>query len=115
MAMTDELFRRDSYLKECNAVVVTAHDGVIVTDQTVFYPEGGGQPGDTGWILRADGCEFVVTDTQKIGDAFLHFIKGKNIPEQGSKAQLQVDLAKRTATQRHHTATHLLHAALKKL
>ena len=38
MTITDELFRRDGYLKECNAVVVTAHDGVIVTDQTVFYP-----------------------------------------------------------------------------
>ncbi len=83
----------------------------LILDRSPFYAEMGGQVGDVGRLL-IDEAEWMVTDTQKIGDAFLHFIKGKNIPEQGSKAQLQVDLAKRTATQRHHTATHLFHWAL---
>jgi alanyl-tRNA synthetase len=71
----------------------------------------GGQVGDVGMLL-IDEAEWVITDTQKTGDAFLHFIKGKSTPDQGSKAQLQVDIANRTATQRHHTATHLFHWAL---
>ena len=98
MAMTDELFRRDSYLKECNAVVVAAHDGVIVTDQTVFYPEGGGQPGDTGWILHADGREFVVTDTQKdveTGEQQHQVSSDLDLPAVGETVTLKLDWERR--------------------
>ena len=53
--MTDELFREDAYLKSCQATVTAVGDAGIVLDRTVFYPMGGGQPGDTGLLTRADG------------------------------------------------------------
>ena len=71
----------------------------------------GGQLGDTG-TLTLDGREWKVVDTQKVGDAFLHVIKGDGVPGQGSEVSLQIDTARRAAIQRHHTVTHLFHWAL---
>ncbi|SVE24394.1 uncharacterized protein METZ01_LOCUS477248, partial [marine metagenome] len=92
-------------------VIEEKERAALILDRSPFYAEMGGQVGDVGRLLIGE-AEWAITDTQKIGDAFLHFIKGKNTPEQGSKVQLQVDIANRTATQRHHTATHLFHWAL---
>ena len=83
----------------------------IVLDQSPFYAEMGGQVGDTGTIAAGDQT-WPITGTQKFGDAFLHFIKGENAPEQGSAVQLQVDTDRRAAIQRHHTVTHIFHWAL---
>jgi alanyl-tRNA synthetase len=83
----------------------------IVVDRTPFYAEMGGQTGDTGTLTAGDR-EWQITDTQKAGEAILHFIKGEDVPEQGAEANLTVDLANRAAIQRHHTSTHLLHWAL---
>ncbi|MDG1833124.1 MAG: alanine--tRNA ligase, partial [Verrucomicrobiota bacterium] len=83
----------------------------IVLNQSPFYAEMGGQVGDTGTIAAGDQT-WTITGTQKIGDAFLHFIKGENAPEQGSAVQLQVDTDRRAAIQRHHTVTHIFHWAL---
>ena len=56
--MTELLFRDDAYLKSCEATVVAVNDrGGIVLDRTVFYPTGGGQPGDSGVLRLADGGE----------------------------------------------------------
>ncbi|MBL0932734.1 MAG: alanyl-tRNA editing protein, partial [Alphaproteobacteria bacterium] len=63
--MTRELFREDSYLKSCRARVVAAGPEGVVLDQTVFYPMGGGQPGDTGTLIFDDGQRLAVTDTRK--------------------------------------------------
>ena len=51
--MTDELFRRDSYLRECDAAVVAVDGQSVSLDRTVFYPLGGGQPGDSGSMTWA--------------------------------------------------------------
>ena len=83
----------------------------IVLDRSPFYAEMGGQVGDTGTLTIGDQT-WQITDTQKAGDAFLHFVKGDGTPEQGAAAQLTVDAAHRAAIQRHHTVTHLLHWAL---
>lgn len=83
----------------------------IIFDRSPFYAEMGGQVGDTG-SLSVNGKTWDITETQKTGDAFLHFIKGNGAPETGTTGQLQVDQARRAAIQRHHTATHLFHWAL---
>lgn len=89
-------------------------EGVVVLDQTPCYAESGGQVGDSGRI-EVDGAVFVVRDTQKQGgDLFLH----KGVVIQGeinedSSCRVKVDAEKRMATQLNHSATHLLHAALR--
>ena len=115
MTITDELFRRDGYLKECRAVVVAVHDGVIVTDQTVFYPEGGGQPGDTGSIMDADGREFVVTDTQKdaeTGEQQHRVATDVDLPAVGETVTLKLDWERRYRLMRMHSCMHMLCAAI---
>ncbi|MEF7617121.1 alanyl-tRNA editing protein [Aquincola sp. MAHUQ-54] len=111
---TDELFREDAALAECDAVVVALGDGGLVLDRTVFYPQGGGQAGDRGVLRLADGRELHVADTRK-GDAgaVLH------VPAPGQEALLAalspgqavralIDPVRRQRHRCFHTATHLL-------
>ena len=86
----------------------------IVLDRSPFYAEMGGQVGDTGTLTIGDQT-WQITDTQKAGDTFLHFLKGEGTPEQGAAAQLTVNAAHRAAIQRHHTVTHLFHWALRQI
>ncbi|MGC8697205.1 MAG: DHHA1 domain-containing protein, partial [Halothiobacillus sp.] len=89
--------------------------GVLVLDHTPFYAESGGQVGDTGVITTAKG-RFVVTDTQKQGGNFLHWgemLEGRVIL--GEAAQATIDTERRAAIALNHTATHLLHAALRQV
>src|SRR3954462_11380920 len=67
--MTEELFRADAYLKECPARIDAIRDQGVVLDRTVFYPLGGGQAGDSGWLVLADGRELAIADTRKGKDA----------------------------------------------
>jgi len=83
----------------------------IVLDRSPFYAEMGGQVGDSG-SLSFVGKTWVVANTQKVGDAFMHFIKGDAVLEMGSEVEVSVDVARRAAIQRHHTVTHLFHWAL---
>ncbi len=83
----------------------------IVLDRSSFCAEMGGQVGDSGTV-STNGQTWVVTDTQKVGDVFLHYLKGEDTPEQGSDLEVAVDPARRAAIQRHHTVTHLFHWAL---
>ena len=62
--MTEELFREDAYLKACDAIVTAVSDAGIELDRTVFYPSGGGQPGDVG-LMHTSGGDVALTDTQK--------------------------------------------------
>ena len=89
-------------------------EGVVVLDQTPFYAESGGQAGDSG-VLKVAGGEFIVSDTQKMGNAFAH--KGKVVGEikKGEKVTAAIDNAKREAVKKNHSATHLLHAALREI
>jgi misacylated tRNA(Ala) deacylase len=67
--MTQDLFRQDAYLQECSAKVVAVTGEGVVLDRTVFYPLGGGQAGDAGWLVLADGSEVAIGDTRKCKDA----------------------------------------------
>ncbi len=94
----------------------------IVLDQSPFYAEGGGQVADTGTIRAADGSfAFDVRDTRRMGSVIVHmgaFAAGKSATAEslmGRKVRAVVDLARRERTQKNHTATHLLHKALKEV
>jgi len=83
----------------------------VILDVSTCYAEMGGQVGDTG-ELGGGGQLWRVTNTQKSGNTWLHFIDGGDAPAVGSTVSLGVDKARRRAIQRHHTVTHLLHWAL---
>lgn len=88
---------------------------LVVLDKTPFYAESGGQAGDTGQLI-ADGVVLNVTDTVKSGDAFLHQASSVNGRlSLGDKVKSVVDRPKREATRLNHSATHLMHAALRKI
>ena len=133
---TIELFREDSYLKECEAevlaVLTAAEIGddsnlgttagadycAIVTDKTVFYPEGGGQPGDTGVVtVAAETGETVtvqISDTQKRESAILH-ICAESPPaflRAGAKVTMKINWQRRHRLMRMHSCMHMLCAAI---
>jgi alanyl-tRNA synthetase len=88
-------------------------EGVVVLDQTPFYAESGGQVGDHGEIT-SDSASFTVTDTRKQGKAFTHIGRCEHGQLQvGQKVTAQIDENNRQATALNHSATHLLHAALR--
>ena len=98
------------------ATLTAGQSGVVVLDQTIFYPESGGQVGDTGLILW-DGGRAKVADTQKDSAGVIyHFVEVEE-GELGrhTRVDLRVDHELRLAIQRNHTATHLLHAALRQV
>jgi alanyl-tRNA synthetase len=90
--------------------------GAVVVNQTPFYAESGGQVGDTG-VMTADGVRFRVTDTQKkAGDVFAHYgTVEKGTLKIGAALALTVDHRRRTEIRRNHSATHLLHEALRQV
>src|SRR6202000_3450465 len=94
----------------------TGESGAIVLNQTPFYAESGGQVGDTG-LLTGDGIRFRVTDTQKkLGDLFVHLgTVEQGTLKAGAALQLDVDHGRRASIRAHHSATHLLHEALRQV
>ena len=88
-------------------------EGQVVLDETPFYAEGGGQMGDSG-TLSSPGARFTVRDTQKIGASFAHIgVVDSGILRVGDALEARVDGERRTAIALNHSATHLLHAALR--
>jgi alanyl-tRNA synthetase len=90
--------------------------GVVILNQTPFYGESGGQIGDTG-VMSADGIRFKVTDTKKYaGDVFAHIgTVEQGTVQSGTEVALEVDHARRGAIRQNHSATHLLHEALRQV
>ena len=93
-------------------VLEDGQQGIVILDRTPFYAESGGQVGDTGVLKVANG-EFIVEDTTKLGNAFAH--KGKVVGRIGvnDRVDAHVDATRRDNTKKNHTATHLLHEALR--
>jgi alanyl-tRNA synthetase len=90
-------------------------EGEVVLERTPFYAESGGQVGDTGELI-GEGAHFEVSDTRKRGTAFAHIGRLKGAPlKVGDAVEAAIDNARREATRRNHTATHLLHAALREV
>jgi misacylated tRNA(Ala) deacylase len=118
--MTQDLFRDDGYLRECQATVQAVTPEGIVLDRTVFYPLGGGQAGDSGQLVLPDGRALAIADTRKAKDA-----QGQptqdiwHVPAPGQEALLaalqpgqpvtaRIDWERRHKLMRFHTTTHLL-------
>ena len=110
---TAELFRDDSYLKSCNATVLRADQNALYVDQTVFYPLGGGQPGDTGTLTWKNGTAEII-DTRYGDDGDIaHIIEdGAALPASGTSVELSLDWDRRYTHMRMHTAMHLLGSIL---
>jgi alanyl-tRNA synthetase len=95
----------------------TGERGIVILNQTPFYAESGGQVGDRGTLTGPQGAKFAVADTQKkLQGLFLHDgVVGNGTIKVGETVELEVDHARRTATRSHHSATHLLHEALRQV
>lgn len=113
--MTDELFQDDPYLRHCDAQVVTADERGIVLDQTVFYPAGGGQPGDNGILEISGGDPVPIADTRRDRDTgeVLHVPgEGAALPEPGQSVRAVLDWDRRYRLMRMHSCMHLLCAVV---
>lgn len=112
--MTVYVFRDDPYAASCSAEVVAVGDGGIRLDRTVFYPMGGGQPGDRGRILFGDhNIEVVDTLKGEDGMAAIHRItEAGALPEVGAPVTAEIDWARRHRLMRMHSALHLLCSAV---
>ena len=106
---TIELFREDSYLKSCQSTVVAVEDKAVVLDRTVFYPNSGGQPGDSGVLIASDGGKIEVVDTLKGGNGIQHITaEGPTLPTVGETVTAEIDWERRHRLMRMHTCMHLL-------
>jgi misacylated tRNA(Ala) deacylase len=111
---TAPLFREDAYLRRCEATVVTAGEDGVVLDRTVFYPTGGGQPGDTGHLITASGECRIAGTRHGAGGAILHLVAdGDTLPASGERVTAEIDWPRRYAHMRMHTCLHLLGAVLR--
>lgn len=107
--MTQELFRLDSYLRKCDARVIGVDNRSIVLDKTVFYPQGGGQPGDIGVMRLVDDSLVRVIDTQKSELGILHVLEQEStIPSVGDRVHIEIDWERRYRFMRMHSCMHLL-------
>ncbi len=95
-------------------IVAIKNRTALIFNQSVCYAEMGGQVGDQGELM-IDGTIYPIVDTQKKGDLWLHFIESTKAPMLHNKGLLRINMTRRAAVARHHTATHLLHHALHKL
>ena len=112
--MTEELLRSDSYLRDCDATVVAVGENAFSVDRTVFYPLGGGQPGDTGTARWAHGTARIVDTRYGDGGNIEHIVGvDETLPGIGEAVSLSLDWERRYRHMRMHTAMHLLGAVLK--
>jgi len=111
---TIPLYYKDPFQKECQSKVIgVVDDKFVVLDQTCFYPEGGGQPGDIGKLETSSGVLKVV-DTQKVGRVIVHQIQGKP-PRVGENVRGTIEWDRRVSLMRHHTGTHLILGAARRV
>ncbi|GAP75468.1 alanyl-tRNA synthetase [Pseudoalteromonas sp. SW0106-04] len=94
------------------SVLEDGQEGIVILDRTPFYAESGGQVGDTG-VLKAGNGEFIVTDTQKLGNAIAHYGKVSGQMGVNDKVDARIDAERRDRIKKNHTATHLIHEALR--
>ena len=105
------LFQDDAYLRECDAEVTSVGDDGIRLSRTVFYPTGGGQPGDSGVLRLADGSEVAIAEARKgegLGDVVHIPVEGSSLPAVGDKVTAVLDWERRYRHMRFHTCMHVV-------
>lgn len=107
------LYQEDAYARECSARVIALREDAVILDKTVFYPLGGGQPGDTGLFETAAGSEVTVTDTRRDRESggILHFCDTTML-RAGETVIARIDWTTRYRYMRVHTCLHLLSAVI---
>ena len=105
--MTDELFRNNSYLKEYEVTVTEVTSDGLVFDKTIFYPEGGGQPGDEGFIKSGENKTRIL-GTKYINQKLVHLVDETKDFKENNKVKLELDWSRRYSHMRVHTCLHLL-------
>ena len=113
---TDLIFYDKPYKKEFEAGIIGFHENNLILDRTLFYPEGGGQPSDVGFIaIKGNKDKFRVLHAEKVQDIVLHRIDDVDIEKlksySGSRITGEIDPSRRTSLTQNHTATHLIVAA----
>ncbi len=108
---TKQLYYEHDYEKEFDAEILHVGEGFVILNQTLFYPEGGGEKYDTGYLIQ-NGVKAKVIKVEKAGKAILHHIDKKL--EKG-KVHGIIDWGRRYSMMRHHTATHIINAAARKV
>jgi misacylated tRNA(Ala) deacylase len=112
---TELLFRDDAYRRTASARIVEVSERGIELDRTIFYPQGGGQAGDSGVLLTSGGMRLTIADTRKgEGERVLHLPPpGAALPAAGDAVELEIDWARRHRLMRLHTALHLLSCVIR--
>lgn len=114
--MTEDLFREDATLLECEATLLAIDEQGLTLDRTVFYPLGGGQAGDAGELRLADGTVLPIADTRKGGPGGIVHVPAAGADLSrfvvGTRFTARIDATRRRAHMRFHTATHLLCALI---
>jgi len=111
---TGMLYYEDPYLSEFEArALQVLNDQNVILEKTAFYPEGGGQPADHGY-LTFDKARSEVVDVQKVGNVIVHLVKG-SVPREGDKVRGNIDWKRRSAFMKHHTATHVVMGAARRV
>ena len=105
--MTEELFRNDSYLKELDVIISDITPEGLIFDKTIFYPEGGGQPGDEGFVT-SDKNKMRVLGTKYINQKLVHLVEETQDFKKNDKVKLELDWSRRYSHMQVHTCLHLL-------
>ncbi len=112
---TEPLFYRDQYMREFEAKVVKILENrYVVLDKTCFYPEGGGQPADKGYLIF-NGKKVEVVDVQKVGKVIVHKVKGAVAPKEDATIKGVIDWNRRYSLMKNHTATHIVNGAARRV
>jgi misacylated tRNA(Ala) deacylase len=111
--MTERLYTRDAYRRQCPATVQELTERGVILDATVFYPVGGGQPGDTGRLHWNGGSAEVVDTMADTEGRIVHVLaEGATAPEPGAEVSAEINFDRRHRLMRMHTCLHLLSAVL---
>jgi misacylated tRNA(Ala) deacylase len=105
--VTVELFRNDSYLKELDVIISEVIPEGLIFDKTIFYPEGGGQPGDEGFV-KSDENKTRVLGTKYINQKLVHLVEETQDFKKNDKVKLELDWSRRYSHMQVHTCLHLL-------